>query len=178
MGERCVPVRRENVRTSARCAHQAMAWRDLLGFGHGQAAELDHGALSLGARIPGFVAGPGDRGKARGNDRDRLPAAIGVRTCDAVCRSADADPVLGHSVLLPGSGSAPVLGNSVRMVCRQGCRTGLARRTDRARHRRHRAPSGGDDHRYLRGRFTLGRSRPSSYSCVAGSPPCSSGRVS
>src|SRR5882757_7811258 len=119
-----------------------MARRDLLGFWHGQAAELDHRPLSLGPRIPGFMVGPGNGGMARRDHRDRLPAAVGVRPCDAVRRSADADPVPGYSVLLPAFGSTLVLGDPVRMVRRRGRRADLARRTDRAWRRRYRPAAG------------------------------------
>jgi len=83
------------------------------------------------------------------------PPAAGVRPCDAVRRSADADPV---PVLLSGLGSTLVLGDSVRMVCHQGCRADLTRRTDRAQDRGHRPPLGGEDHPCLRGPLAPGRS--------------------
>src|SRR5258708_19983990 len=106
------------------------------------------------------MVGPGTGGMAGRDHRDRLPTAVGVRPCDAVRRSADADPVPGYSVLLPAFGSTLVLGDPVRMVRRRGRRADLARRTDRAWHRRYRPAAGGDDHPDLRGPVALGRSRP------------------
>src|SRR5271155_4025571 len=49
VGGRCDADRREDGRPSVRPVDKAVARRDLLGLRYGQAAELDHSPLSLGA---------------------------------------------------------------------------------------------------------------------------------
>jgi hypothetical protein len=77
-------------------------------------------ASTSGARVPGFASGLGDSGMARSSDRDSLSAFIGVRPGHAVRCLADADLVAGNPVLVPGFGSASVLGDPVRMVVVKG----------------------------------------------------------